>query len=259
MDAQATVIILCAGVGSRMGLAADINKCAADLNGTSAIAHTVAAFKACGVTDIALVVGHAAQSVRRAIAKRGLITRFIQNDKYNIHGCNYSVACGVTDALTLQARRVIIAEGDSLLHPDSIAAMVNANQPAAALVRSPDYVSFARSVTAIGVDGSITRYAYNQDHTDQPPAMDDNEIIIGESMQVWSFSQKPLDNLRRLLREYKNTADGQAAPMSESGVFSINEIAEPISPIRSSRPEHWINLNTAQDIKKAREQQWLLR
>ena len=253
-------VILCAGVGSRMGSQPDINKCAMSFCGTSAIGHTVKSLSAAGVKRIVVVVGHAEQSVREALMGLHIDAdiMFVRNEKYDFHGCNYSVACGVL-AVSEESNRLIIAEGDSLLHSLSIQQVVGSFAESAALVRSPNYVDHRRSVIAIGIDGKITRYAYDQNHAGKLPELSANESIIGESMQLWSFSGTHLKELRALLLEYKKTADSSMSPRTESGVYSINMLKTHATPIMSTLPNEWININTQNDLEKAKVLKWTLK
>jgi len=59
-----TAVILAAGHGKRMGkITADSPKCMVTLAGRSLLDHQLAALRACGCDDIAIVTGHGAESV----------------------------------------------------------------------------------------------------------------------------------------------------------------------------------------------------
>ena len=250
-----TAVLLCAGVGSRIGLPDSINKCAADINGSSAVRHGVAVLYSAGVKKIIIVIGHAADSLREALARFPDV-QFVKNDKYGFHGCNYSVACGVS-VIGSESDRAIIAEGDSLIHPESIKQIVECNEESAVLLRSPEYINPKRSVIAIGTCGKITRYAYDQSHEGNLFALGEGEEIIGESMQLWSFSGGALKELHALLLGYKKTADSSKTPKTESGIFSINKLQFPAMPVMSNKPNDWININTQHDLEKAKVLEWM--
>ena len=260
MGFASTAIILCAGSGSRMGSSENINKCAIPFGGTTSVRHVARALLEAGAKHIAAVVGYAKDSVCSALAGIGASVGYVPNEDYDFHGCNYSVACGVLHESVLHSERVLIAEGDSLLHMDNVREIVTFRGDAAALVRQGEYVDYSKSVMAIGyhTNAGITRFAYNTDHSNAPPEMAEGEAIIGESMQLWSFSGSPLQELRSLLREYKHMADLSSTPMMESGVYSINMLTSPITPVRARKPDGWINMNTPEDLRKAGSAEWLL-
>lgn len=247
-------VILCAGLGSRMGLPENINKCAIALNGTSAVRHTVSILLELGYKEILIVVGHAEAHIRDAVADmpQSASLKFILNDKYNFHGCNYSTACGVL-AVSKKTSKVLIIEGDSLHHPESIQKIADTKESAASLIRSGDFIDPYRSVIAIGNNNKISRYFYDREHVGTLPSLHENENIIGECMLLQSFSGSALEELRMLFQSYKNIADKSKEPMSESGSYSIDMIKASIIPIMSKHPKCWINLNTQDDLKKAKE------
>lgn len=261
MDQKTAAIILCAGIGSRIGLPKEQNKCALPMAGTTPVGYTASALLKAGADKLIVVVGHASDSVKNALkdyVERGQV-EFAVNPHYNWHGCNYSLACGMGGAYIENAERVIIAEGDSLLHPGSIQQLLCQKGMAASLIRSGLYVDYTRSVVAVGTQGAILRYEYDTTHTGRSLSMLEGEEILGDSMQLWSFSGEPLQRLKEQLREYKREADKGEAPFVHSGVYSINRIGLRIEPIHSDYPEDWINLNTQEDLRKAGNVKWLIK
>lgn len=257
MVAETAAIILCAGIGSRMQLSGEINKCAAPIGGTSAVRHIAVTLAECGVKRITIVTGYAENSVKSSLSDMSLShsIQFVYNPHYDYHGCNYSLACGIVH--TERTRRVIIAEGDSLLHPNLIAQTVETEADAAGLIRQSSYIDFSRSVIAIGINGKITRYAYDMQHKGTYPKLKNGESVMGESMQLWSFSGCVLDKLRFQLERYYETVEAGSESRTESGVYSINKLVCGIMPVQATLPECWINLNTPNDFMKAGKIQWL--
>lgn len=253
-----TAVILCAGVGSRIGLHPDVNKCAVTIGKTSPVRYTVKTLQNLGIQRFVIVVGHAEQSVRDTLfsSRNNADIVFIKNEKYSFHGCNYSVACGVL-ASGSDSERLLIVEGDSILHPDSFRQLTDNHVSAASLIRSCDYIIPRRSVVAVGEGGQITRYLYDQSHNGMLPDLSENEEVLGESMQLWTFSNAAKVELCGLLQDYKSQAERSDTAMTESGVFSINMLTAPIAPILSHRPTDWINLNTRDDLEKANMQSWI--
>lgn len=261
MDAQTAAIILCAGVGSRLGLSPTENKCAVRISGTCPVRHSAAALLRAGVDQIIVVLGHASVSIKEALAdyERSGVVHFVSNPHYSRHGCNYSLSCAMSSSYLERMERVIVAEGDSLLSEDSIRQLAGADAPAASLLRDMSYIDYSKSVVAIGRGGKILRYGYDGAHIGIQPTLEEYEQIMGESMQLWAFSGAPLQKLRELLRAYKEKADGSEAPFLHSGVYSINMLGTEIEPVYSDWPEKWINLNTRNDLRKAEMLPWLIK
>ena len=111
----------------------------------------------------------------------------------------------------------------------------------------------------MGEKGKILRYEYDATHRGSLPVCSDRESVIGESMQLWSFSGQPLKQLIKQLREYKGEADRSEIPFVHSGVYSINRLKIQIEPVVSEHPDDWINLNTQQDLRKAGNVKWLIK
>lgn len=259
MDCQTAAVILCAGMGSRLGLSEEQNKCAVSIRGTSPVQYGAASLLAAGAEHVIVVTGHARASIEQALLDEPWDGRLhlVHNPWYQRHGCNYSLACGMEAAAKLGARRVVIAEGDSLLHRASIRQLCSESSAAASLVRGIRYADSKKSVVAIGRGQRIFRYEYDPSHEGRLDGCQDGETLIGESMQLWSFSGAPLEALKRALMAYKHAADGSMEPMLHSGVYSINQFREGIVPVFSDRPEDWINLNTQQELRKAGVTEWV--
>lgn len=261
MDSKTAAVILCAGMGSRLGLPEGQNKCAVSIAGITPIQYTASALLDAGVDSITVVVGYAPESVKKALSgySKADRIRFVENIYYDRYGCNYSLACAMADGHTEKADRVIIAEGDSLLSRNSVKQIVCREEEAASLVRDKSYVDPARSVIAAGRAGKISRYEYDTSHRGMMPKLAEGECVIGESMQLWLFAGKALGKLRALLREYREEAEQCGKRMLHSGVYSINMLGKKIEPVFSDEPEKWINLNTEDDLRKAGNTSWIIK
>ncbi|MCC8024805.1 MAG: NTP transferase domain-containing protein [Clostridium sp.] len=261
MDTKTAAIILCAGVGSRIGLPPEQNKCAVSIGGTSPVGHCAASLLKAGADNITVVVGHASQSVRKALADGGESGQimFVENPYFNWHGCNYSLACGMESAFSEEAERIVIAEGDSMLNSGSIGQLLRSAANAASLVRDGEYADYTRSVIAVGEQGNILGYEYDMGHTGDLQSRLDSRRIVGESMQLWLFAGRELRRLKELLKEYRRAAARAETPFLHSGVHSINMLKANIQPVFSDFPDDWINLNTQEDLRKAGNVKWLTR
>lgn len=260
MDSETVAIILCAGLGQRLG-ATDINKCVIPIGNTTPIQHTAKVLCDAGVDRLVIVTGFAASSVEEVIKRSEYTGKIdiIHNPYFYIHGCNYSLACAMKAESVKKAKRLIIAEGDSLLHKTNIENLIQKEYNAASLVRDVSYIDYSRSVMAIGDGKYINRYVYNQEHTPAYPSLFMGERIIGDSMQLWLFSGNVLKKFMGLVIEYGFWVENDKIAHTDSGIYSINMLGCEISPIKAELPDAWINLNTKTDLERARGMEWLLK
>lgn len=262
MDGTMLALILAAGRGSRLaGLPDGVNKCALSIGETSPILHTVRAIRAVGDVRFLVVTGYAADSVRKALAPlRGSADiTYVNNSLFAVHGCNYSLACAAAAGAFNGVKRLLIAEGDSLLPPETIHLLARAQDENAVLLRPSSFIIPSRSVIAIGRKGKVRRFAYDPEHENAftVAALAPDEEVLGESMQLWTFSGGALADLTELLCRYAVAAERGGKPVLDSGVYSINKTGASLSPVFATAPEEWINLNTEQDRQKAEMCAWL--
>jgi len=71
-------VVLAAGLSSRMGRA----KALLPLNGETFIERIVATFRAAGVEDVVIVIGHDGDAIASALADRQVPARIVQNHEY---------------------------------------------------------------------------------------------------------------------------------------------------------------------------------
>lgn len=261
MDNKIAAVVLCAGMGSRLHLSNGANKCAKLIGSISPVEYTVSKLVKAGVPKVAVVVGYAASSVKEALKDfvHCGVVELAENPFYNKYGCNYSLSCAIQAPCIKECEKLIITEGDSLLHSDSIFQIVREETDAASLVRSPEYVDPTRSVIAMGIEGKINRYEYDTTHSGRLTLAKNGEEIIGESMQMWKFAGDTLRQLKKELEEYALRAQKGEESMLHSGVYSINRLNLNIKPVFSEKPDEWINLNTQDDLRRAENAKWLTR
>ena len=108
-----TAILLAAGVGKRLGDSHKGPKVLLDFDGKSLIERHLAALSACGIQDVAITVGHEAETLMAAVKKipfAGII-RFVENPDFR----EGSLVSLWHQADALQAgRSVILMDGDVL-------------------------------------------------------------------------------------------------------------------------------------------------
>ncbi len=121
-------IILAAGKGSRLnGTAGDLPKCLVRLGGTTLIEREIAALRAAGIDDIAVVVGCRADQVRRQC---GPGIRFVENTRYAQTNSLYSLWL----ARPLLVDGFVVMNCDVLFHPQLLVDLLDSRHENALLV-----------------------------------------------------------------------------------------------------------------------------
>lgn len=263
---KSATLIYAAGIGSRMeGITGETNKCIIDLGGITPLLHTMRSFEMCGVNEVYVVVGYFADKVRETVlsdladGRLRVNVSFLMNDKYDFHGCEFSLACA-HDVME-DYDTVYITEGDMLLDMQYMAELTGCAAGNAALIRGKKYIIPEKSVAACtGSGGGIEQFVYDDMHRSlfeyMPPGMQ----AAGESMQAWKFSGNALEYLRNYYRDYYAMACQAKIPLKENGLEGINRTCReyPMEPVQVEG-SRCINLNTVADVEKAQAAAWLNR
>ncbi len=128
-------VILAAGIGRRLGerlgdSTGDLPKALLEFGGASLLARHVAALRGCGVDDITIVVGFAADRIRHALRDTPGIT-LITNPDYR-EGSVVSLAAAGS---TLRAGRpLVLMDADVLYEPRLLARLIGSPHPNAFLL-----------------------------------------------------------------------------------------------------------------------------
>ena len=126
-----TGIILAAGAGTRLnGRDAIRPKCAIPFGGTPLLEYQLRALKACGVNDVAIVVGFEAERVRRMC---GPAVKFVDNPEYQRTNSLYSLWL----ARPLLTDGFVVLNCDVLFHPVLLEDLLTARHDDALLVSYP--------------------------------------------------------------------------------------------------------------------------
>lgn len=267
---RSAAVILAAGIGSRMSEVTDrTSKCIVDLDGITPLEHTIKSFVDNGVNNVFIVVGHyhdkVIESVKCSVTSRGLDVKleFVINDKYNYHGCEYSLSCASSRFSMYDT--VYITEGDLLLAKAYVSEIIHSCEENAALIRDTNFIDRTRSVVAIDDSdeaiesgNSITSLVYEPDHTDVYKLVPKSSCIRGESIQLWKFSGDQLKCLTSMLMAYNSEIRLSKVPVNHSGLLTINKVIakNPLAGIMVDGHE-WLNLNTIDDVKRAKSLSWL--
>jgi L-glutamine-phosphate cytidylyltransferase len=124
-------IILAAGTGTRFNGAVH-PKCLATFDGRSLINIQLSALRACGITDITVVVGFGAECVRRAC---GPHVRFIENTRFRETNSLYSLWL----ARRVLGQGFVVMNCDVLFHPAMLVDLLTAQHQNALLVAYPEF------------------------------------------------------------------------------------------------------------------------
>ncbi|HOD39588.1 MAG TPA: NTP transferase domain-containing protein [Candidatus Wallbacteria bacterium] len=250
-------VILAAGVGSRMGdLTVDTPKCLIDLGGTNSLDYILKCLQECEIDETLIIVGHLREKIRSFIRTRNYKTavKLVENDFYNYHGCEYSMALSAPHLKN--ADSAVIVEADLLMPAQYFARVIGSPHENCVLLRNCE-LNPARSVAACGRGGSVRHFAYDENHIDVFKYIEPGEDVIGESMQMWKFGGAALKHLIEMFEDYLYNIIGEK-PDTRNGLFSINRAAAkfPLSPVIIESAE-WINLNTLEDVAKGRNASWI--
>lgn len=260
MDDKTTVIILAAGKGSRMeGIPSKINKCVYDWGGNNPLSYTTKTFRSLGIEDFLIVTGYGHESIEEVLKelKKRTNIETVHNNNYEVYGCNYSLSCAVTSKKVNDAERIIIVEGDSLHSKELLSKVVESPLEASVLLRDKTFVDEKRSVVALGTDHKVKKFVYDMSHAGKLNYNSEEDQVIGESMQVWSFRGDSLKRLLATLKEYYEWTPEADSEKMHSGVHSINKAQLTMEPIWAKYPEEWINMNTQEDYRKAGQTEWI--
>lgn len=125
--APARVVVLAAGRGTRLGAAAEgLPKCMVELAGRPLLDHQLAAFAACGVDDVHVVTGHAADRVVAPGATRWTNPRYADTNMVVTLFCAQDAMDGTAD--------LVVSYGDIVYEPRVLEALLAVDAPLAIVV-----------------------------------------------------------------------------------------------------------------------------
>jgi choline kinase len=126
-----TGVILAAGRGARLnGGKGDMPKCLVTLGGETMLSRNIGVLRAAGVDDIVIVVGCAAETVRRACPG----VTFVENERFVQTNSMYSLWL----SRTLLTDGFVVMNCDVLVHPQLVADLVSAHHEDALLLSYRD-------------------------------------------------------------------------------------------------------------------------
>ena len=124
-------VILAAGRGARLnGNRGDMPKCLVTLGGETMLSRNIRVLRAAGIEDVVVVVGCAAETVRRTCPE----ATFVENDIFAQTNSMYSLWL----ARTLLSEGFVVMNCDVLVHPQLVVDLVSAQHEDALLVAYRD-------------------------------------------------------------------------------------------------------------------------
>ena len=257
-----SAVIYAAGKGTRFeGLPDGMSKCVVqfplDEKGKSYLTPIISTMNAClsrGIYDFHIVVGYGKESVIaecdrliRIYGKDKLKISYVENTKWDFHGCEYSVNLGLRSAIKSGASEIYLIEGDSLVSPEFLGRLVD-TPINSMLVRPKDVADPKKSVICYLRDNIVNGFWYDQDHKADEFPVDE----FYTSAQVWKLVVS--DYLKSIVDEYLDEVEASEIPDKSSGLITLASMAESegFLPVFIHPTEGVYNINTKEDYERVK-------
>lgn len=251
------VVIQAAGKGNRMGLPEGISKCSITIDPISGASSVVLLIeqmrRVCGEKEFIIVLGYGADSVVKSIKEslsyKDINIKYMYNPRYE-DGCYFTVECAYPSLLSGESP-VYFIEGDSI-YTDSVVREIHKDQRSCSAVRCYDYLT-TRSVAVLqsSTFSPVSLYVYDPTHEIEMSQFHKLGVNVYDSMQLWKITDKVL--LKESFEELKDQSD--RIPNEATNLLIFNQYIShggKIIPRLVSDPDGWINLNTKEDVERAR-------
>lgn len=270
---KSSVVIYAAGKGSRFkNLPEGYSKCAIHIPLSTTrknvyitpVTGTMNAFLSRGVSDFHIVVGNCKESVMEEVSKlvdayvknygeTAVTCKFINNDKWDFHGCEYSVNLGLKSAIESGAEVIYVVEGDTIVAPEIVGRLVDVEDHNAMLVKSGKGDPKKSVIGYAGSIEGITKFWYDQSHSAESyPEYEGMKPFV--SGQIWKIlvnkDRKDQSVVSDIVNTYFDNISNEIPELS-AGLVSLEKIAsisEPFFPVYTS-DEGVFNINTEEDLK----------
>ena len=120
MSVSKTIVISCAGMGTRLGIGT--TKCLVDIDGKPLIIRQLEQLK--DYDDIRIVVGYQMERVMEVVNSYRKDILFVLNQNYRNTGTGGSFSLAMRHAREL----IVSLDGDLLVHPDDLARVLNSDE-----------------------------------------------------------------------------------------------------------------------------------
>jgi len=228
-------VILCAGIGSRLAPYTDnLPKCLVDINSKSIIDYSIDNFKACGISDIVVVVGYLKEKIYERYSNDSCIS-FIDNDEFLSTNNMYSLSL-VKDSVI--GDTFFVVNGDVIFSRQILESMINQDS----------------SQSLIAVDKNVyyeesMKVKYSQDRLIDISKTIKKDESFGVSIDLYKFSKQAGTKLFKIIDSYIKNKD-----LNSWIEVAIKDImsSEKIEPIDIKR-NPWIEIDNCDDLSKAKE------
>ena len=227
-------VILAAGRGARLnGGKGDMPKCLVTLGGETMLSRNIRLLRAAGIDDIVVVVGCAADTVRRTC--HGVT--FVENSIFAQTNSMYSLWL----ARTLLAEGFVVMNCDVLVHPQLLADLVSARHEDALLLAYRD------EATTYGEEEMKVRVRRGR-VVDMSKAMDP-EAADGENLGIVKFGR---DGARLLVEKMDALVAAGELKAWVPRAFKAFAEERPLHVI-GTRGYPWIEIDFPEDYRRAVE------
>jgi choline kinase len=228
-------IILAAGKGSRLEpVSGESVKCLVELGGMTLIERQFSYLRACGITQIAVVVGFQAERIRRTC---GPNVEYVENPIFAETNSLYSLWL----ARHLFGDGFVVMNSDVFFHPQLLRDLLTAQHQDAVLVSWRDHTKYGDEEMKVKVRGGQL--------LDISKTMDPNEAD-GENVGMVKFSAT---GARVLANELdKLIAEGAKKSWAPRAFLEFSK-TRPLHAV-STRGFPWIEIDFPDDLRRAQEE-----
>lgn len=251
---------MAAGKGTRMGLPEGVNKCSIPLSRNKYDTTINRLIKQFDQEVNVVVVGYGAESVINSISPDYLggdsskKVHIVHNPLSEICGSGYTLYCAKelinNYCITGDEPCCYFAEGDSM-YSDEIVDEFCYKTSSSVLIRSPRYLS-SRSVAVLERDRRVLSMIYDTSHQFNFQELSkincNDRIEVYESMQLWKIcgDQAKKTFIDNLTNNPYSTNLSPFLDLIPEGLLETHYMSNDCS-------ERWINLNTKEDVKTAKQ------
>jgi choline kinase len=228
-------IILAAGKGSRLEpVSGESVKCLVELGGMTLIERQFSYLRACGITQIAVVVGFQADRIRRIC---GPDVEYVENPIFAETNSLYSLWL----ARHLFANGFLVMNSDVFFHPQLLRDLLTAEYEDAMLISWREQTKYGDEEMKVKVrDGQLL---------DISKTMDPNKAD-GENVGIVKFGAAGATVLAKELE--KLIADGAKKSWSPRAFLEFSK-SRPLHAV-STRGFPWIEIDFPDDLRRAQEE-----
>jgi L-glutamine-phosphate cytidylyltransferase len=228
-------IILAAGKGSRLEpVSGESVKCLVELGGMTLIERQISYLRACGITEIAVVVGFQAERIRRIC---GPEVEYVENPIFAETNSLYSLWL----ARHLFGDGFVVMNSDVFFHPQILGDLLNARYEDAILISWRNQTKYGDEEMKVKVRGGHL--------LDISKTMDPDEAD-GENVGIVKFGASGAGVLAKELE--KLIADGAKKSWAPRAFLEFSK-TRPLHAV-STRGFPWVEIDFPDDLRRAQDE-----